>query len=64
MSRINGDSAYGYEVTPTDAWLMDIMSEAVQFLAFSKFREDLIGLVNDAVEESKPYAELLVEINK
>lgn len=64
MSRINGDSAYGYEVVPTDAWLMDILSDAVEFLMFSKFREDLIALVNDAVEESKPHAELLVLISE
>jgi len=63
MSRINGDSAYGYEVVPTDAWLMDIISEAVPFLMYSKFREDLINLVNDAVEESESYSELLEAIS-
>jgi hypothetical protein len=64
MSRINGDSAYGYEVVPTDAWLMDILSDAVPFLMYSQFRENLIGLVNDAVEESKPHAELLESISE
>jgi len=44
MSRIDGDSAYGYEVSPTYEWLMDIMSEAIPFVLYGKFRAQLIEM--------------------
>lgn len=50
MERINGDSAYGYQVIPTTAHLMDIAQESFRRLAEEAPVEVVVATV-DAITE-------------
>jgi hypothetical protein len=52
LPRINGDSAYGYEVFPTNEHLMDLLTEIVSTVRWEpKYMLDAYRLVNQARAE-------------
>jgi hypothetical protein len=46
LPRIQGDSAYGYEVYPTTEWIMEIFQKGMYSVLTSEYRKDFLEFVH------------------
>jgi hypothetical protein len=59
LPRIQGDSAYGYEVYPTDEWLMELFQKGMYSILTSTYREDFLEFVQSTDLELQSFAQSL-----
>ena len=59
LPRINADSAYGYEVYPTDEWLMELFQKGMYSILTSEYRGDFLEFVHSMDAELQSFKQNL-----
>ena len=59
LPRIQADSAYGYEVYPTDEWLMELFQKGMYSVLTSKYRGDFLEFVQSMDLELQSFVQSL-----